>query len=44
MLNEDIVIAEVIAIKAIANKLEKNFGTSTGFKTLASVFVLQCSR
>ena len=28
-------VAVVIAIKAIANKREKNFGTSTGFELMA---------
>ena len=43
-LNEDMIVAVVIAIKAIANKPEKkNFGTSKGFEPTASTLVPQCS-
>ena len=42
-LNEDMIVAVVIAIKIIANKPEKNFGTSKGFEPMASALVPQCS-
>ena len=37
------IVTVVIAISAIANKPEKKFGTSVGFKHMASALVLQCT-
>ena len=43
ILNEDTIVAVVIAIEAIANKPEKIFGTSTVFEPMASALALQSS-
>ena len=37
------IVAVVIAIYAITNKPEKEFGTSTGFEPMASALALHCS-
>ena len=41
-LNEDMIIAVVIAIEGIANKPENKFVTPTGFERMASTLALQC--
>ena len=44
ILNEDMIVAVVIAITAIANKPEKqNFGTSKEIEPMVSALALQCS-
>ena len=42
-LNEDLIDAVVIAVKAIANEPKNKFGASTGSKPMPSAFVLQYS-
>ena len=42
-LNEDMIVAVVIAIQPLANKSEKKSGTSTGFEPMTSTLALQFS-
>ena len=42
-LNEDMIVAMVITIKAIYKLTPPNFGTSMGFQPMASALALQCS-